>query len=427
LFQIQNSRFKIQKKIRDMKQLRNKSKIEMPLANRKSESIRNPQSAIRILLLFALSFVLTGCDTITGSGKTGVVLAERTYIRSSYAVVAADLLEVKRGDVVEILDEAEVADQNREDIKERWYQVRITKDGQETEGWIETRSVISEDYLEQSRKLAAEDKDIPSQAAGQLRAASNLRLSTDYTKPDNILMLLESGSVFEIVSWKRVPKPASEIAEQTTVDRDDTPKSGRRQGQNNRRKRSNEEDEQIPKETTDLWYKVRLNPSVSPAPCGWIYGKQVELKVPSDIIFYRTGREFVAWRRLDGEVESSDESENEDRDAGKEQRPGAWVILEKGNDPDKPNKENEPDFDRVYVLGYDKYNQEHYTAYRSPDLIGFLPLRVEGQGERKSFTVRIMDGTVVKDVQFSVYKDDKGHLRVIAPPEVEKLKNVPRK
>ena len=33
----------------------------------------------------------------------------------------------------------------------------------------------------------------------------------------------------------------------------------------------------------------------------WIYGKQVELAVPSDIIFYRTGREFVAWQRLDGE------------------------------------------------------------------------------------------------------------------------------
>lgn len=429
-----------------MQQLENKSKIEnqeggnatvrecVPIGNRKSEapsvenrkikSIRNPQSAIGILLLFVLSFVFTGCDTITGSGKTGVVLAKRAQIRSSYAVVAAELLEVRRGDVVEILDELEVADQNREDVKERWYQVRITKDEQQTEGWIETRNVISEDYLEQSRKLAVEDKDIPSQAAGQLRAASNLRLSPDYTKTDNILMLMESGSVFEIVSWKRVPKPAN--ADGTTLDRDDTPKSGRRQ-QNNRRKRSNDEDEQIPKETTDLWYKVRLNPGVSPAPCGWIFGKQVELKVPSDIIFYRTGREFVAWRRLDGDIESSDESESKDRDAGKEQRPGAWVILEKGNDPDKPNKENEPDFDRVYVLGYDKYNQEHYTAYRSPDLIGFLPLRVEGKGERKSFTVRIMDGTVVKDVQFSVYKDDKGHLKVTAPSEIERLKNAPKK
>ncbi len=52
-------------------------------------------------------------------------------------------------------------------------------------------------------------------------------------------------------------------------------------------------------ESTELWYKVRLRPSESPAPAGWVFGKQVELTVPSDIIFYRTGREFVAWQRLD--------------------------------------------------------------------------------------------------------------------------------
>src|SRR3712207_7138615 len=46
------------------------------------------------------------------------------------------------------------------------------------------------------------------------------------------------------------------------------------------------------------------------------------------------------------------------------------------------NAVDSPDFDRIYVLGYDKDRQEHYTAYRSPDLRGFLPLRVEG--DRKS-------------------------------------------
>ena len=67
-----------------------------------------------------------------------------------------------------------------------------------------------------------------------------------------------------------------------------------------------EEEDQEAKETTELWYKVRLAPAISPAPAGWIFGKQVELTVPSDIIYYRTGREFVAWRRLD--EESGDEN-----------------------------------------------------------------------------------------------------------------------
>src|SRR3712207_8161702 len=52
------------------------------------------------------------------------------------------------------------------------------------------------------------------------------------------------------------------------------------------------------------------------------------------------------------------------------------------------NAVDSPDFDRIYVLGYDKDRQEHYTAYRSPDLRGFLPLRVEGRGDTKTFTVR---------------------------------------
>ena len=107
----------------------------------------------KVLVLVAsllLPFVLSGCDTISGTGKSGVILAKTAQIRSSYAVVAADLLEVHRGDVVEILDDTEVTDQNREDQKERWLQVRITKDDQETEGWIEARNVITEDFIEQS-------------------------------------------------------------------------------------------------------------------------------------------------------------------------------------------------------------------------------------------------------------------------------------
>ena len=59
------------------------------------------------------------------------------------------------------------------------------------------------------------------------------------------------------------------------------------------------------------------------------------------------------------------------KDAAKEAKPGSWVILEKSSS-NQPHTIGEPDFDRIYVLGYDKRDQEHYTAYRSPDLKGFL-------------------------------------------------------
>ena len=50
-----------------------------------------------LLILTALSLA-QGCKTLAKQNDTGVVVARRAQIRSSTAVVAADLLEVDRGD-----------------------------------------------------------------------------------------------------------------------------------------------------------------------------------------------------------------------------------------------------------------------------------------------------------------------------------------
>jgi len=92
------------------------------------------------------------------------------------------------------------------------------------------------------------------------------------------------------------------------------------------------------------------------------------------------------------------------------------LILEKSNS-NQPHTLDEPDFDRIYVLGYDKRNQEHYTAYRSPDLKGFLPAKVEGHGDTKTFTLRLQDesGGPVRDALYSLYKDGRGVLKITPP------------
>jgi hypothetical protein len=361
----------------------------------------------RMLIALTAVALCVGCSTLAKRSDTGVVVARRAQIRSSTAVVAADLLEVGRGDTLDILDFQDVQDPTDNSKKERWLRVQA-HDEDSTEGWIESRNVMPDDVLKNSKKLADEDKKVPAQASGQLRASSNLRLTPDRSGNENIMMRLDSGSTFEIVGWKRVPKPKSSEAIETDI----APKAGSAQQGNTRGNKDNPEDNE-PEETNELWYKVRLPTSISPAPAGWIYGKQVELAVPSDIIFYRTGREFVAWQRLDGDT--SEAAATKDKDAAKEAKPGSWVILEKSSS-NQPHTLDEPDFDRIYVLGYDKRDQEHYTAYRSPDLKGFLPARVEGRPDNKTFTIRVQDDSgQINDVQYTVYKDTRGYLKVSAP------------
>ena len=356
-----------------------------------------------IVLLLPLIFL--GCQTLASKNTTGVVVARRAQIRSSTAVVAADLLQVNRGDTVDILDSTDVSDPSDNTRKERWLRVKA-RDEDTTEGWIEARNVMPEDVLAESQKLSKEDEAIPAQATGQLRASSNLRLSPDRSGNENIMMRLDSGSSFDIVGWKRVPKPKSSEA----IESDVAPKAGSaQQGSSRAGRQTDEEPEE--EDANELWYKVRLSPTASPAPAGWIYGKQVELSVPSDIIFYRTGREFVAWQRLDG-----DKDADANKDGAREAKPGSWMILEKSSS-NRQQGVDEPDFDRIYVLGYDKRNQEHYTAYRSPDLRGYLPARIEGHGDNKTFTIRLQEdeGGEVKEVRYSLYKDARGVLKVNAP------------
>ncbi|MDQ3805445.1 MAG: hypothetical protein M3416_16650 [Acidobacteriota bacterium] len=280
------------------------------------------------------------------------------------------------------------------------------------EGWIEARNVISEEMVERSRRLAREDEGVPAQASGQLRAGTNIRFSPDRNDNDNILMKLESGARFEIVGWKRVPRPKS----LETAESDDAPKAGAAEQGSARRRRDKEEAKE-PEEVNELWYKVRLPQSISPAPAGWVFGKQVELTVPSDIIFYRTGREFVAWQRLDGQGAETSPAQLGDKDAAKEARPGSWVILEKSSTGDA-NSLDAPDFDRIFVLGYDKDRQEHYTAYRSPDVKGYLPLRVEGTGDSKTFIIRAQSDDQIKEVKFKTYINERGLLKVEALSEL---------
>src|SRR6476660_3012610 len=180
-----------------------------------------------------LDQVVNGVSTVVGTSDTAIVIAKTAQIRTSYAVVAGDLLEVKRGDRLDVLDQVESPDTKGL----FWFRVRA-HDEARTEGWIEAQNVITNEVLDKSRKLAESFQNVPPQAAGQLRAASNLRLASDMS-PENVLYKLASGSTFEIMSWKYVPKQ-----EVTDVD-DDT------NGQSKQSKKTKNEEIEAAKEDNE--------------------------------------------------------------------------------------------------------------------------------------------------------------------------------
>src|SRR6266852_8168274 len=187
-------------------------RTEAPGDSRPSAS----RNLVTLSLLLSMIF-LTGCSAIASRSNTGVVVARSAQIRSSTAVVAADLLEVNRGDVIDILDSIDIPDPSDNSKRERWYRVRAHND-ERTEGWIEARNIMPDKVLENARKLAEEDKETQAQATGQLHAGSNLRLTPDRSNNENIMMPLDSGSSFEIIGWKRLPKlKGSESIESDTA------------------------------------------------------------------------------------------------------------------------------------------------------------------------------------------------------------------
>jgi hypothetical protein len=341
-----------------------------------------------------VSSAVENVSSFVGLNDTGTVIAQRAQIRSSYAVVAADLLEVQRGDKLQILEETEFE-------RVKWYRVRAN-DEAETEGWIEAQNVILGEVLEKSQALADEIKDSQPQADGQLRAASNLRLTPEQTD-DNILLKLDNGATFEIISWKYVPKTQTNdgSSEQTT----DAAAA-----------KTPNEPEKI-SDKYDIWYLVRLDRSVSPAPAGWLFGRQVELQVPTDIVFYQQNdKKFVTWQRIEEVAE--DNLRNKSSDTVQISPPGSWVILWR-TDEVKAINGVEPDFDGILILGYDKFNQEHYTVYRNGNVWGRLPMRMEGSGANKTFTLKLMNHTTgqIEDKNFVLSKNA-NRLRVTLPTDM---------
>ena len=100
--------------------------------------------------------------------------------------------------------------------------------------------------------------------------------------------------------------------------------------------------------------------------------------------------------------------------------PGSWVVLARSN-VSKPIDGVEPDFDSIVVLAFDKYEQSYYSAWRTTpgmEVWGRLPLKVEGKGDSKTFTVALRSPSGQMDQKSFTVLKDKNRLRVTPPADI---------
>jgi len=318
--------------------------------------------------LVLLSLLLAGCGLISGDTKIdeGVVIAPKLKIRSTTAPAALDVAEVKRGDRLDILEQAQFKTPTR--VVE-WYKVR-TKDKAAVEGWVETRYVINKSVVDKINGLFEKSQALPSQGTGHLKVQTRLRQDAD----GDVVTYLSRGTPVEIVGKARTTvKPDKQTDTDETDDSDDD--SG-------------------PK--TVLWLQIRL-PESEVLRAGWVGAQQVQLDVPDEILHLEgEGRRFTGWVVLD---------QTKDKKGGLHNN---YIGLMKSLSTEGPI-----DFTRLWVLYYSPDSGRYNGAYIKDGFHGVLPVTLGINGGRKGFTIRNLNeaGKPVA-IEYETSRDSSGRLNV---------------
>jgi uncharacterized protein YgiM (DUF1202 family) len=317
-------------------------------------------------IILSLTALMASCSQGSAQDEKAFVVPERLRLKSSTAQAARSVGDLKSGDQVTVIDRA-----NAED-GESWSKV----EGPNGEsGWIRSLSLAPRGIVENSRQIAAEIKDIPTQAVGRSKATLKLRLSPNRSDDDNVATTLPSGTMLEIVARERKPRPAKiEGKGEAKEEADSNVKY-------------------------DNWYKVRLK-DTAVLPAGWIYGDSVELEIPPEIFYYvSSGRKIIGWQRIG--TPTGDDNKSSDH----------FLALERKNF----GADDGVDFDRIKVLAYDPAARDYFTPFRE-DITGRFPVTLKMEGARGHFQIIAVDKNgQTKELTYGVELLEGGKVRVAKP------------
>ena len=367
-------------------------------------------SAIAALALLAAPACKRG--SVITNHEYMYVSATESSLRDRVATMYNKVSIVRNGDRVEVLERAR-----------RFVRVR-TEQG--VEGWIEQRSLVSQDVFDGFQKLAADSRNQYVQGHGTTRAELNMHLTP--SRDGEHLYQLKEGEKVEILKRattdKNAPKPPKPVASAKAAPKANDAKSAQPAAASTSSANQamppaalpppappvaktpvtaeNAQPAEAPKPVMEDWYLVRN----SAGQAGWVLMRMVDLDVPLDVAQYAEGQRIVGYFVLNTVPETIDDQLKQE---------AQYLMLL--NQP----KDGLPfDYNQIRVFTRNRNKHRYETAFRERDIEGYLPAKVghavfEKEGDLPTFTIRKMmaDGKIV-DV---TYKMNGPIVRRVLTPE----------
>lgn len=338
------------------------------------------------------------------------VSAPESSLRDRVATMYNKVGTVHNGERVDVVDR-----------QKRFVRVRTDKG---VEGWIEQRSLVSQDVFDGFQKLAQDGTGATLQGHGTTRADLNMHLTP--ARDGDRLYQLKEGDKVEVLKRattdRNAPKPpkppktvsppksepkskeekptpaesalppapkapsapAITAASKTPVAVDDTPKVF-----------------EPPKQVMEDWYLVRN----SAGQVGWVLMRMVDLDVPLDVAQYAEGQRIVGYFVLNTVQETIEGQQKEE--------PQYLMLL------NQPRDGLPYDYNQIRVFTRNRNKHRYETAYREREMEGYLPVKTghamfDKEGDLPTFTIRKMKDGQIVDV---TYKMNGPIVRRVPTPE----------
>jgi SH3-like domain-containing protein len=336
-------------------------------------SLKTSWRSLRFLLWLVLPLLLSGCRGRSRVQEIAYVSAPQVVLRDRVSAVFSKTGVVKNGDRVQVLER-----------ERRFARVR-TASG--VEGWMEQRSLVSQQIYDGFQKLAQQEQNAPVQATGTTRNDTNIHV--DPGRETEHLYQLNQGSKVAILkratAEKTVPGPAAKPA---SVNKNESAKP-------------------VTPAMED-WWLIR-DPD---GRVGWVLARMVDLDVPLEIAQYAEGQRLAAFFVLD-QVADGDKKVSQYLVALSEPKDGLPF-----------------DYNQVRVFTWNVKHHRYETAYREHNLNGVLPVTVsqenfDKEGMLPIFVLQVKDDN--SKISARKYKMNSPIVRRVLAPGEAKEPSAPRK